>query len=161
MNRLALSALCLVLLAGCETTGGYGPPPVGASVQDIEPGRFRVTFRGVSRASQAEVRDRALLRAANLTLERGYDWFRIVDGFDDLAPPTSPRITLGLGTSSYGRRSGVDVGGATSFGGEGTFVSTIEVIAGRGQRPADSPEIYDARAVSSTLGPRLAPPPPR
>jgi hypothetical protein len=150
MKRLALSVLCLALLAACETTGGYRPPPIGASDQVLEPGRFRVTFRGVSRASAAEVRDRALLHAAELTLARGFDWFRIVDRFDDVAPPTGPRFTLGIGGASFGRHSAVGVSGARSFGGEGTLVSTLEVVAGRGPRP-NSPDVYDARAVSDTL----------
>ena len=76
MKRLAVSALCLALLGACETTGG---PPVGPSDQALEPGRYRVTFRGVSGASQAEVSDRALLHAANLALMQGYDWFRVYD----------------------------------------------------------------------------------
>jgi hypothetical protein len=157
MKRLAISALCLGLLGACETTGAYRPPPVGYSEQDLEPGRFRATFRGASRVSEAEVRDRALLHAAELTLQRGYDWFRVVDRFNDIAPPTRPRFSIGLGTSSYGRSSAVGVGGSTSFGGEGTYVATLEVLAGRGQS-AQTPDVYDARAVASTLGPRLAPP---
>ena len=155
MNRLALSALCLGLLAACETTGSR-PPPVGASVQDLEPGRFRATYRGTSPMSEAEVRDRGLLQAAEMTLARGYDWFRVVDRFNDVAPPTRPRFSFGLGVGSYGRSSGVDVGGSTGFGGEGTYVVTLEVMAGKG-RPPGTPDAYDARAITSTLGPRLPP----
>jgi hypothetical protein len=154
MKRVALTVLCLVLLAACETTGGYRPPPVGASEQELEPGRVRVTFRGPSRMSGAEVRDRALLRAAELVLARGYDWFTVTNRYDDVAPPTSPRFTIGIGGGSYGRRSALGVGGSTSFGGEGTFVSTLEVVGGRGKRPL-GPDAYDARGVVANLRPRL------
>lgn len=154
MKRVTLVALCLVTLSACETTGNVRPPPVGLSEQELEPGRYRVTYRGTSRMSDAEVRDRALLRAAELALSRGYDWFTVTDRYGDIAPPTRPRITLGLGTSSFGRSSAVGVGGSTSFGGEGTFVSTIEVVGGKGARPS-SPDVYDARSVADTLRPRL------
>lgn len=153
MKRVALIALCLVTLSACETTGNMRPPPVGVSELELEPGRYRVTYRGTSRMSDPEVRDRALLRAAELTLSRGYDWFTITDRYGDIAPPTRPRITLGLGTSSFGRNSAVGVGGSTSFGGEGTFVSTIEVVGGKGARPS-GPDAYDARSVAATLRPR-------
>ncbi len=157
MKRLALSALCLVLLAGCETAGG---PPVGPSDLALEPGRERVMFRGVSGASAAEVGDRALLHAANLALMQGYDWFRVVGRSVEIAPPTSPRFTVGVGGMSFGRHSALGVGGAESFGGEGTYLATLEVVFGRGARPPGA-DVYDAHGVAATLGPRLAPPPAR
>jgi hypothetical protein len=155
MRRLAASVLCLLVLSACETTGGSGPP-VGVSQLEIEPGRVRVTYRGVSSMGEAEVRDRALLAAADASLARGYEWFRVTERYSDMAAPTSPRISFGLGTGSYGRRSAVGVGGSTSFGGQPTFVVTMEVIGGRGPRPAD-PDAYDARSVSDTLRAQLPP----
>jgi len=156
MRRFILPAVCLVLLAACQTTGAARPPPVGASQFEIEPGRLRVTYRGTSAMNDAEVRDRALLAAAEGSLARGYDWFRVVDRSSDIAPPTSPRISFGLGTGSYGRSSAVGVGASTGFGGEATYVSSLEVMAGRGQRPA-TPDAYDARSVSDTLRAQLPP----
>jgi hypothetical protein len=102
------------------------------------------------------VRDRALLRAAEATLQRGFDWFEITDRSTDVAPPTGPRFTIGVGSSSFGRRSAVGVGGATSFGGEGTLVSSLEIVPGRGARPP-GPDANDARSVADTLRARLPP----
>ena len=154
MKRLAVCSLCLVLLAACETTGGPPPPPIGVSQVQIEPDRYRVTFRGPSRVSQAEVSDRALLGAARLALANGYDWFRVTGRYDGLAPPTTPRISFGIGTSSFGRGGGVSVGGGTGFGGEASFVATDEVVFGKGPKPAEG-DAYDAHSVADTLGPRL------
>lgn len=150
MRRLAASALCLVLLAACETTGNVRPPPVGVSQQELEPGRVRVNYRGTSSMSEAEVRDRALLAAAEAALVRGFDWFRVVDRSTDIAPSTSPRFSFGLGTGSYGRRGGFGLGASTSTGGGATYVSSFEIVGGRGAKPAD-PDAYDARSVSDTL----------
>lgn len=154
MRRLALSAACLVLLAACETGPRTAPPPVGVSQMEIEPGRLRVTYRGTSRMSEAEVRDRALLAAAESAIARGYDWFEITDRFSDVAPPTSPRFTFGLGTGSYGRGGGVGLGASTSTGGGGTFVVGLEVRGGRGDR-SPGPDVYNARAVAESLRARL------
>ena len=153
MRTLAASALSLMMLTACETTGGSAPP-VGLSQMEIEPGRVRVTYRGASSMSEAEVRDRALMAAAEASLARGYDWFRITERFSDLAAPTSPRFSFGFGTGGYGRRSAVGVGASTGFGGEPTVVVTLEALGGRGPRPAD-PDVYDARSVSDTLRSRL------
>jgi hypothetical protein len=154
MKRLALSLVCMALLGACETTGAVRPPPVGPTVLDIEPGRARVIFRGVSRATEAEVSDRALLQAADLALMRGYDWFRVNQRVVDIAPPTTPRFTFGIGGASFGRHSAVGVGGSTGVGGEGTYVVSLEVQFGRAPSPP-GPEIYDARAVSQTIRARL------
>lgn len=153
MRRLAASAVCLLLLTACETTGANAPP-LGVSQLEIEPGRVRVTYRGTSRMNEAEVRDRALLAAAESALTRGYDWFRVVDRSSDIAPPTSPRISFGLGGGSYGRSTGVGVGASTGFGGEATYVVSMETLGGRGARP-QAPDAYDARSVSDTLRAQL------
>lgn len=157
MKRLALPFLCLALLAGCETTSG---PPIGATEVRLEPDRYRVAFRVPSGVSSEEAQDRALLHAAELALMQGYDWMRVTDRRVDIAAPTSPRITLGIGGASFGRHSGFGVGASQGFGGEVTYVASLEAQFGRGPKPAD-PQVFDARGVSASLGPRLAPPPPR
>jgi hypothetical protein len=153
MRRLAASAVCLMLLTACQTSGG-NLPPVGASQFEIEPGRVRVTYRGTSGMGEPEVRDRALLAASEAALARGYDWFRVTERFTDIAPPTSPRISFGLGGGSYGRLTGIGVGASTGFGGEATYIVSMETVGGRGARP-QAPDAYDARSVSDTLRAQL------
>jgi len=155
MKRLAAGFACLVLLGACASTAPAArPPPVGASVFEIEQGRFQVTYRGPSRASGDEVRDRALLHAAELTLSRGYDWFRIVDRSMGVAPPTTPRFTFGFGSGSYGRRSGFGLGASTSTGGEPSYIASLQILPGRGPRPPGA-DVYDARSVADNLRARL------
>ncbi len=157
MPRRTTVALCLTLLlaAGCAT--GPQAPPVGASVQPLEAGRFRVSFRGRSRTPPPEVSDRALLQAARTAVAQGDDWFQVVSRSEAPAPPTSPQFSLGLGLggASFGRGSGVGggVGGSETFGGGETLVVTLEVIGGHGPRPP-TPDAYDAQGVASTLGAR-------
>jgi len=155
MKRLAASLACLVLLGACATgAGGPGPPPVGASEVEIEQGRYQVIFRGASGTPADEVQDRALMRAAELSLTRGYDWFRVVNRSMSMAPPTSPRVSFGIGTATYGRRSAFGLGASTARGGEGTFVAILEIVGGRGPRPPGA-DVYGARSVSDTLRARL------
>ena len=160
MKRLvpAALALSLALVGACETSP-VGPP-LGGSAVALETGRYRVVFRGVSGASGPEVQDRALLYAANLALGQRYDWFRVAGRAFDLAPPTRPRVTIGVGGASFGRGGGFGFGAAQSTGGEPSPVAELEVVLGRGPKPA-GPDVYDARSVVESLGPRLAPPPAR
>ncbi|HVI30721.1 CC0125/CC1285 family lipoprotein [Phenylobacterium sp.] len=161
MKRLVLPALAALSLGACATTPttyqpATGPQAVGYSEYRIEPDRYRVTFRGGPGASADRVTDLALLRAADLALAGGYDWFRVSDRFLQGQPNRGPRISLGVGGGSghYGYRSGssVGVGLGTGFnlGGGPSVTATLEVLLGRGPKPPGG-DVYDARAIRSTL----------
>ena len=164
MRRLTtIIALCAALGACATAPTVYGPATsaqgVGFSEMRIEPGRYRVTFRGGSGAPMTQVSDYALLRAAELTLADGYEWFRVVDryvaqsGYD-----SGPRVSVGAGGGSGGYSSGVGVGVGTSFnlGGGPALTQTIEVIMGRGQQPPSATgQVYDAADVQRTIRARI------
>jgi len=91
-QKLAPSAWVLPLLllasaAGCTTATPYQPYRAelasgvhgGYSEQRLAPDRLRVTFHGNELASRERVEGYLLYRAAELTVQNGYDWFSIVD----------------------------------------------------------------------------------
>ncbi|WP_374571000.1 hypothetical protein [Phenylobacterium sp.] len=155
--RLALAAATLALAACATAPTFYGPAAspgaVGWSDYRIEPDRFRVTFQGGPGASLQQVADYALLRAADLTLAQGYDWFRVADRQVQGEPSKGPRVGVGMGTGNYGRHSGVSVGLGTSFdlGGGAAVAQTLEIVMGHGPAPRE-PDVYDAREVRRNLG---------
>lgn len=160
MKRL-IPLLAALSLAGCATTPtlyqpATGPQAVGYVEQQIEPGRYRVTFQGGPGAPRAYVEDLALLRAADLALAGGYDWFRVSDRYFQGRPDSAPRIGIGMGGGDYGYRSGVSVGLGTSFslGGGPSLTATLEVFMGKGARPPGT-DVYDARGLRETLGRRI------
>lgn len=152
-------------LASCASLAPYGPQTgaggQGYAEQRIESDRYRVTYRGVGAAGP--VADLALLRAADLTLEQGYDWFevtqRYVDGRPDSAGGFRPDVSVGYGSSSgrYGgyrySGSGVGVGVGLNFSGPSPTATMLEIRLGRGSVP-DRGEAYDAREVRSALSGR-------
>jgi hypothetical protein len=162
MKRLVIAPLIALSLAGCETTAtapytqAAGPQAVGFSEIRLEQDRYRVTYRGSARVDQARVEDLALLRAADLALANGYDWFRVVDRFGDVTGPRGPMVSLGTGGASFGGHTSVGLGLGTSFalGGSGSRVVTLEVQFGRGSRPNDR-DAYDAADVSRSIRARL------
>lgn len=156
--KLAIAIAAALALSACATTPTTYQPAVGANAVGyselrIEPGRYRVTFRGGPGASPQQVTDYALLRAADLAIAEGYDWFRVADRYLQGQPDRGPRIGVGIGGADYGRRSGVSLGLGTSFslGGGPAVASTIEVVMGRGERPPGG-DVYDARALRRNLG---------
>jgi hypothetical protein len=80
LGALASSAL---LVAGCATETTYRPATgqgfyrTGFSERQVEPGRFLVSFAGNSSTSRDTVERYLFFRAAELTLQQGYDYFVI------------------------------------------------------------------------------------
>jgi hypothetical protein len=164
MQRLLVAGLAALSLSACATAPtvyqpAAGPNAVGYSEYRIEPDRWRVTFRGGPGAPAGYVNDLALRRAADLAVQQGYDWFRVYDRMMEGQPDRGPRMSVGVGggSSDYSWRRGggtsVGVGLGTSFnlGGGPSVTATLEVLMGRGPKPADA---YDAREIQRSVGVR-------
>lgn len=163
-RQLAGAVAATALVAACAAT----PPPyepaatasdVGYTDTRIEDNRFRVTYTARSTDPASTAQDLALYRAADLTIQNGFDWFQIVTETVDAAPQASnrPRLSVGIGGSSgsYGSSTGVGLG--LGFGGGGSAAPTtarLEVVMGLGAdaRPDGA---YDAQAVLDNLAPQL------
>jgi hypothetical protein len=102
------------------------------------------------------VEDYALLRAAELALAGGYDWFRVIARSLDEEARGGVGVGAGVGTGSYGRRSGVSVGvggDLGTIGGRKFYTARLEVLMGKGAKP-EGPDVYDADGVVASLGVR-------
>lgn len=161
MKRLLLPVLATLALTACASAPtryqpAVTPSAVGFSDMQIEPGRYRITFRGGPGAPPEQVSDYALLRAADLALAQGYDWFEVYSQRTGVvAENAGPTIGVGIGGRSFGHHSAVggDVGTGFDLGGGPSVASTIEVVFGHGPKP---PRLtaYDARDVRRSIGAR-------
>jgi hypothetical protein len=152
--------LGLLALGACATTptvyqAASTPGGVGYFESPIESDRWRVSFHGGGGASAQQVGDLALQRAADLTLGKGYDWFRVVQrDIDGSESGAKPRVSLGFGGADFGGGAvgGVGVGAGFDLGGSSRAVTvTLEVLMGHGPAPHE-PDAYDAHAVRRSLG---------
>ena len=169
-----LAATAALALSACATATPYGPAGVdsryGYAEQRVDADRYRVSFSGNSVTSREQVEMALLLRAAEITAENGYDWFATVNRatdrdvrlqrtpslFDDRYSPywgPSWRYYRGgywspWGDPFWGRRD-FDVREIDRY------EASAEVVMGRGAKPADDPNAFDAREVIQNLGPRV------
>ena len=164
-NLILIAALAL---SACATSA---PPPyapsasadvAGYSETQVESNRYFVTYRAPGGADAALLQDYALLRAADLALQNGRDWFWVDRRTLDEQPGRTggPSIGVGVGAGSWGSGGGVGVGVNFPIGGgnrgQRARAATVEVRFGEGVKP-DAPNAYDARAVSTSLRARLVP----
>jgi hypothetical protein len=175
MTRLALpllSALALTL-AGCETATPYQPAGIhnpgasgGYSDQQIEANRWRVTFAGNSLTSRDTVERYLLYRAAELTVQQGFDWFAATDRATDKSTQTyiDPYFGAYWGPQwgfyrrgygwGYGRWGDPFWGGPLDVDQTSEFRASAEIIMGKGPKPGDR-SAFDAHSVIEHLGPTI------
>lgn len=155
-----------LFLAGCETATPYQPADdgFGYATQQLEDNRYRVTFAGNASTPRETVQNYLLFRAAEVTLESGHDYFRVVD--QDLE-----RLTRYHGTAyPHGfhhphwvldRRH--DRFFPHHFYGPSTvtaypvdqYKAFADILVFEGEKPADDVHAYDARDVVEQLRPTI------
>lgn len=182
---LAALASSTLLVAGCatETTyhpaTGYGFNRTGFSEQQLAPDRFSVTFAGNTVTSRETVEKYLLFRAAQLTLERGFDYFVMVNrdtdrqqqiystpgfagpgyGFGGYWGPSWRYYGHGFGWRSWDPFFGSPFWGDTvDVRSVDRFEATAEIVMRRGPIPRDNLRAFDARAVVDTIGPTVVMP---
>jgi hypothetical protein len=177
-RRLALPIAGLLALAACTTPTPYQPyisgttAPGGYSEQRIEDNRFRVAFAGNSVTARETVETYLLYRAAELTVQNGFDGFTMVHR--DLDPNTEIRVhDYGFGGpwgyGWWGPSWRYHYGGYWRhwhpWGGPfwandidvyqvRRWEAIAEILMFKGQRPGD-PTSFNARDVIENLRPRL------
>ena len=157
-------------IRGTATAGGF-------SEVKLESDRFRVTFNGNSLTSRETVEGYLLFRAAELTVQNGYDWFAIVDRDTDKKVSTyvepDPFYRPWYGSYGFWRPSwryygrGFGWRGWDPFWGDPfwadridvrtveKFEASAEIVMQKGPKPQGDPKAFDARAVIDNLRPRI------
>lgn len=187
---IAASLALAGLLSACATATPYQPNIPGQAVsggfseQRLESDRFRVTFAGNSLTSRDTVEAYLLYRAAELTVQQGFDWFTIVERDVERDRRTyverDPFYRPWYGPSygywrPYWRYYGGGFGWRTwdPYWGDPfwadrmdvrtveKFEATAEIVMRRGPKPADDARAFDARGVMENIGPRVMRPVPK
>lgn len=184
LSAAALS-LPLAALAGCVE----GPTPYqpyvsegragvhgGFTEQRLAPDRFVIRFHGNEMTSRDRVEGYLLYRAAELTVQNGYDWFQMADRHTehDVKTIVEPdpfyqpwygypywRPYWGYYGSGYGWRYWDPWAGGPFWYDRmdvrtvEAFETTAEIVMRKGVLPPGDPKAMDARAVMAQLGSRI------
>jgi hypothetical protein len=191
--RVAALALLLAgsaALASCATPTPYQPAVgvgqyrTGYSDQQIEGDRYQVSFAGNSITSRETVERYLLYRAAELTLQKGYDNFILVS--KDTETKSQTYVDRGFGGPGwyggpfgywrpswrwyrprFGWRSWDPFFGDPFYDNDfdyrtiNRYEATAEIVVGRGAKPSGNVRAFDAHEVVDRLGPTIQMPQPK
>ncbi|MEJ2818731.1 MULTISPECIES: hypothetical protein [unclassified Caulobacter] len=183
--RMVAAVALAALLTACATATPYQPNIAGQKAQGgfsdrrLESDRYQVNFAGNSMTSRETVERYLLYRAAEVTVQAGYDWFETADRRTDRqARAVIDNYGYGPGWGGYGYGWGGPYGywrpawrgyyggywgpWGDPFWGGSTEVRTIEkfqasaeILLHKGPKPAGDPRAYDAREIMTNLGPTI------
>jgi hypothetical protein len=152
-----------LVLGACES----GPTPYQSQAEDgrgysetrIETNRYRISFKGNSMTGRDTVENYMLYRAAELTLQSGFDYFTIVNRDTDRDSRTretggymGTRLSYAYFVPNYGWVGAWEPYWTPSrYSTVTRYEAFAEIIMGKGDKPAD-PNAFNAREVSTNLG---------
>ncbi len=169
--HLVLVALLSTAVVACSSGGTVYKPAeergaYGYTETQLGKDRYRVTFTGNSRTDKETVNDYAMLRAAELTLQSGYDWFRLVNRDTEGKTRTTGGMSaindFGGHTAVYQRCGLVSCdtvvtqtpsrisGGISTASTRTNYQASLEIKLGKDPMPDDA-EAYNAQELASTL----------
>ncbi len=184
MKRVLFTAAAIAVglgLAACETATPYVPAPPGPAANGygyrdtkIDSTHWRVSFSGNSVTSRETVDKYLLYRAAELTLQQGFDWFQASDRATDKKTNfygTDPYygspfgVAYGWGWRPYwgfggpwGWRRwdpwGGPWGGGIDIQQVNRFEASAEIVMGHGPAP-EGQRVFNAHEVVQNLGPSI------
>lgn len=109
MKRILVAVLALAS-AACSSmslpTIGSSGPPSGFKEEMVSANRYRIAYTAPDAAKASVISNRTLQRAAQLTLDKGNDWFEIASKIDSKNSQTLV-IVMGQGETLAGGASKV------------------------------------------------------
>jgi len=143
----------------------YAPALGGAgySQQQLEEKRYRVSFSGNSLTPRETVENYLLYRAAEITIESGNNYFRVVE--QDLDAKTRYRSTVNsfgsdsaFGPFRYGYKTIVGSGFTTTTRAITSYQAFAHIVLLADENQYDDDRTYNARDVIDKLGPTIVRP---
>ena len=160
-KALAVSVVAAAtLLSACSTgptpyqpAGGYER---GYSETRLEDTRYRISFKGNSLTERETVENYMLFRAAELTLQSGYDIFTVSNRDTDKDKRTryagfGPRLSYMYFSPRWGWVNAWDpFWNETRYEQVTSYEAFAEIVMSKGPKGSD-PNAFDARQVSQNL----------
>ncbi len=169
-HRMRIPALLLLVLllpaiAGCASPTPYAPLSDRYGYKDsiIESHRYRVSFSGNSSTDRETVETYLLYRAAELTLEKGADYFVVVERDVEKTDRYLNYSYAPFGYSYYGYRGGYYFRHRVYAGPDESvpisrYEAIAEIVVGGPELSDNKADVYMAKEVIENLGPKIVRP---
>ncbi|MEL7028957.1 MAG: hypothetical protein AAGL49_07010 [Pseudomonadota bacterium] len=166
IRTIAALAATGLAAAACATSTPYQPADnygKGFSEQKIEGNRYRVSFEGNSLTDLETVGNYMLFRSAEVTVQRGFDYFVVADRKLDEKSYTRYYYNgfghpFGFYHTGFGRYGHRGFYGAGAYG-DGyarertSYTAIADIVMFSGEKPPEDSAAYDARDVMNNLRP--------
>lgn len=166
ISRLFLT-VAVLLLGACASQSAYRPAEdadaYGYYSRALGSDRYVVGYNGNSVMSESSVRDYALFHAAELTMQEGKDWFRVVERESRSVEKPGAGVarhetayvaqrSCGLLACSSSIRPVMYTSiGVEAASGRTAWSSRLEIVMGSGSLPEDAGSYYEADALLRSL----------
>lgn len=157
LNHLVIIAA----LSGCATayqadgfTGGFTESQLSSNV-------YRVSFRGNGMTRPEMADDMALLRSAELMLEKAFPFFVVVDGSSRINYQAITSPTRATTTGTIDNYTNTLRAQTTVSGGKTTMIqspTSTTVVMGFKEKPEGRGLVYESRQVFDALAPKYKKP---
>lgn len=167
-GTLAAAAFVTATIVSCAPNPtpyqpAQGHSGYGFSEQQIEENRFRVSFAGNSQTPRNVVENYLLVRAAELTKARGYNYFILAK--QDVEPTTRYWSSFdSFGGYGYYYHSWPYFGMGADYGTSypiTRYTAYADIVLARGPKNAEDIKSFSADDVLAKLGPTMGQPLPR
>lgn len=159
MGRGLRLILLTAALAGCAKPALYQPmrDDVGYGERRLEENHYTVWFIGNTATPRQTVEDYVLYRCAELTLDRGYDYFVLSNRSTQGEHHPGSGVSLGLGGFRIGGSGGISlgVGSGIPLGGDRKYFGEANILLMKGRKPPNDPNAFDASEVQKHLEPAI------
>lgn len=95
MKRLLLVSAMLALGACASSPDAPGGAVSAYKEEQLSANRYRVNYTAPGEATKADIADRTLARAAQLTLDKGHEWFEVASTING---ETSQTLVIEMGS---------------------------------------------------------------
>lgn len=149
---LALTACATAYQSSNHFTGGFDEIALAPNV-------YKVTFKGNGYTSSERAEGLALLRSADLTLQKGFKYFALADSksatsHSSYTTPVTANTTANVtafGNTAYGTATTTYSGGQTVFISKPRAANLVVMFP---ERPQIDGMVFDAEFICQSLGPK-------
>ena len=155
--RIAAVLFAAIALSACATSYQRDGVTGGFSETQLDENVWKVTFRGNGYTRGQRAEDLALLRCAELTVEKGYTHFALAGASSDketstVITPTSSYTTGSAyvsGNNVYGQARTHTYGGQTIFISHPSTTNTVVMFR---EKPEIQGMVFNARFICQSIG---------